>query len=204
MRRLYHFLPVIICLLAPLASADGTIVIIRHGEKPPGGIGQLSCQGLNRALALAPLLLSRYGVPVALYAPNPLEKKIDHGQRYAYIRPLATLEPLAIRVGLPVNLDWGMSKIEPLAKHLLARTAGTYVVAWEHHWAEALARVLMKKSGGDERVVPTWEDADFDSLFVIRISTDSNGRRQAAFRHEHQALDNLPEACIDGPLPGPR
>jgi hypothetical protein len=27
--------------------------VIRHGEKPEGGFGQLNCQGLNRALALA-------------------------------------------------------------------------------------------------------------------------------------------------------
>jgi len=34
-------------------SATETIVLVRHAEKPePHPIGQLDCQGLNRALAL--------------------------------------------------------------------------------------------------------------------------------------------------------
>ena len=38
---------------APAVAAEReTIVFMRHGEKPPEGLGQLDCQGLNRALAL--------------------------------------------------------------------------------------------------------------------------------------------------------
>ena len=77
------------------ACADVTIVIVRHGEKPAQGLGQLSCQGLNRALALPRVLLSRYGDPVAIYAPNPAVQKLDKGVPYAYVRPLATIERLA-------------------------------------------------------------------------------------------------------------
>jgi hypothetical protein len=29
---------------------------VRHGEKPPHGLGQLDCRGLNRALALPALI----------------------------------------------------------------------------------------------------------------------------------------------------
>ena len=38
--------------------ADGTqtLVFLRHAEKPGEGLGQLNCQGLNRALDLATLL----------------------------------------------------------------------------------------------------------------------------------------------------
>lgn len=64
-------------LFIPPACADTTIIIVRHGEKPAQGLGQLTCQGLNRALALPAVLLSRYGNPVAIYAPNPAIKKID-------------------------------------------------------------------------------------------------------------------------------
>src|SRR5215471_6020271 len=95
--------------------ADSTIVILRHGEKPALGLGQLSCQGLNRALALPRILLSRYGVPVAIYAPNPSVKKEDRGTAYAYVRPLATVEPLAISTGLPLMLDWSMTEVATLA-----------------------------------------------------------------------------------------
>ena len=51
--------------------AGETIVLLRHGEKPPTGLGQLTCKGLNRALALPSLLIGRYGKPDFIYAPNP-------------------------------------------------------------------------------------------------------------------------------------
>jgi len=76
-----------------------TIVCIRHGEKPHGGLGQLTIRGLNRSLALPEVLLQKYGTPQFIFAPNPSEK-VD-GARYFYIRPIATIEPTAIRCGLP-------------------------------------------------------------------------------------------------------
>jgi hypothetical protein len=51
-----------------------TLVCFRHGEKPPGGLGQLTCRGLNRALALPKVLLPRYGTPRFIFAPNPAQK----------------------------------------------------------------------------------------------------------------------------------
>ena len=106
-------------LLAQAALADSTIVILRHGEKPAAGLGQLNCQGLNRALALPPLLLQRFGKPDRLFAPNPSIQKADHGVPYAYIRPLATIEPLAIQVGMPVDVSWAMTDTDGLAGKLL-------------------------------------------------------------------------------------
>jgi hypothetical protein len=38
-----------------------TIVCVRHGEKPPGSFGQLTCRGLNRSLALPDVLLKKFG-----------------------------------------------------------------------------------------------------------------------------------------------
>ncbi len=182
------------CVLLPFACADTTIVIVRHGEKPAQGLGQLSCQGLNRSLALAPVLLSRYGIPAAIYAPNPAVKKIDKGVAYAYIRPLATIEPLAIRVGLPVNVDWGMTDVTPLAEALLAQAEGTQVVAWEHHLAEKLAKHLLAELGGTPAEVPDWGDADFDSIYVIRVTGHDKGRH-ATFTHEKEGLNDLSDNC---------
>lgn len=193
--KLSHWLATLCFLFSSAQAADTTIVIVRHGEKPALGLGQLTCQGLNRALALAPLLLSRYGNPAAIYAPNPGLLKKDFGIPYAYIRPLATIEPLAVRAGLPVNLTWGMTDIEPLAAHLLAAPGGTHVVAWEHHWGEALAKHLLARLGGHPGDVPHWEGADFDSVFVIRTK---EGEAGASFSHEQQGLDGLPETCSDG------
>ena len=183
------------CLLfMPFAHADTSIIIVRHGEKTALGLGQLTCRGLNRSLALAPLLLSRYGKPVAIYAPNPAIKKADKGVLYAYIRPLATIEPLAIRVGLPVNVDYGMEETAPLAQVLLSRTEGTQIVAWEHHLGERLAKELLVTLGGDPSLVPDWDDSDFDSIDIVTV-TGTGSARHATFSHAYQGLNNLSDEC---------
>lgn len=194
--KLPHRILAIVALagLIGAASADTTVVIVRHGEKPPQGLGQLNCRGLNRALALAPILLSRYGTPAAIYAPNPAQTKTDHGVAYAYIRPLATVEPLAIRAGLPVNLQWGMTDVPDMAEQMLAAAPGTYIVGWEHHWGENLARYLLSRLGGNPLEVPEWSDGDFDSIYVVRIA-DGNGSRHVSFSREREGLDGLPESC---------
>lgn len=178
-----------------VAIADSTIVILRHGEKPAQGLGQLSCRGLNRALALPKILTGRYGNPVAIYAPNPAIKKDDKGISYAYIRPLATVEPLAISTGLPVSIEWGLTDIKPLAAKLLELDEGIQVVAWEHHWAEALARLLLTNAGGDPSAVTPWQDSDYDSLLVIRITHNISGQRHVLYSHEQEGLQNISDVC---------
>lgn len=177
------------------AQADITIVIVRHGEKPPAGLGQLSCKGLNRALALPHVILARYGIPSAVYAPDPSVQKEDKGVAYAYVRPLTTIEPLAIQSGLPVNIRWKMTDTSALSQHLMAQDHGTHVVAWEHHWAETLARTLVTQAGGDATVVPPWGDADFDSIYVVRLQTAAGLPLKAAFSVEQQGLNGRAETC---------
>src|SRR5215470_1540086 len=96
------------------ASADETIVFFRHGEKPSGGYGQLTCQGLNRALALPTVLTGMFGKPAYLYAPNPAVKISDPAGSAYYVRPLATIEPTAIRAGVGVNTKYGYTDIASL------------------------------------------------------------------------------------------
>src|SRR5271163_3917319 len=92
-------------------STTETIVLVRHGEKPALGLGQLDCQGLNRALALPAVIARDFGKPVAIFAPDPAEKKDDLGLPYDYVRPLATIEPTAIAFGMPIDADIGVSDI---------------------------------------------------------------------------------------------
>ncbi len=185
-----------ILLYVPAARSETTIVIVRHGEKPAQGLGQLSCRGLNRALALPGVLLPRYGKPAAIYAPNPAVKKIDNvsGLSYAYVRPLATIEPTAIHAGLPVNVEWGLAEIDRLAERLARQDSGTYFVAWEHHYGEQLAKELLVR-WGSSATVPTWEDADFDSIYVIRVTGGAQGERKVVFAREQEGLNGQPESC---------
>ena len=89
--------PVVASSLEPPISespAVETIIAIRHGEKPADNLGQLSCRGLNRALALPKILLGRYGRPGFVFAPNPSVMAMSGGRSFSYVRPLATIEPI--------------------------------------------------------------------------------------------------------------
>jgi hypothetical protein len=174
-----------------------TLVCIRHGEKPPGGLGQLTCRGLNRALALPDVLLAKYGRPQFVFAPNPTQK-VD-GDKFYYVRPLATIEPTAIRCGLPVNAKFGYREIEGLISELqepIYENATIFIV-WEHLFLADFARALVKHYGGDPTQVPDWPEDDFDTIFVFKIAKDA-GRKALAFTIDHEGLNNMSDTC-----PGP-
>jgi hypothetical protein len=178
------------------AHADVKLIMFRHAEKPREGLGQLSCQGLNRALALPAVLLARYGKPSALYAPNPGFTKEDDGVAFNYLRPLATIEPTAIRAGLPVNTAWAWNDIAALQNELTqpAHEGQTLFVAWEHHELELLARSILIQRGGDAAAVATWAGSDFDTVYVMTLKTGGG----TTFKREREGLDNEPATCPGG------
>lgn len=142
------FLTVLTCLLgtsascaAPAATTE-TIILIRHGEKPKGGMGQLSCRGLNRSLKLPAVIAKDFGKPDAIFAPDPAKEKKDSGISYAYNRPLATVEPTAIRFQMPVDTRFGYDEIGKLqvALEQLQYSNATILVGWEHKQLYKLAR----------------------------------------------------------------
>ncbi|MBB3287361.1 MULTISPECIES: hypothetical protein [unclassified Rhizobium] len=185
--------------LAPLALAaekgTQTIVFMRHGEKPEAGLGQLSCQGLNRSLALPPVLSKLFGKPAAIFAPDPSKRKEDSGISYDYIRPLATIEPTAVAFGLPVDTSFGYEDIDDLKAELKKPVyAGKLIfVAWEHKQIVDLARQLMSENGGDEKAVPKWHGKDFDSLYVLHIGGKAGSG--ATFEKMAEGLDGQPQSC---------
>jgi hypothetical protein len=171
-----------------------TIVAIRHGEKPAGGLGNLNCKGLRRALALPDVLLSKYGKPDFIFAPNPIER--GDGAQYNYVRPLVTIEPTAIRCELPVNTDFGYTQIDDLAIELRKADYQHALIflAWEHGQLEKLAKLLVAWYGGNPSQVPYWSDRDYDTIFVFRIFRQ-DGRNVLVFNTDHEALNNLSDSC---------
>ena len=189
---------VILALVAASAGAATTvetIVFMRHGEKPTGGYGQITCQGLRRALALPNVLIGRYGTPQYLFAPNPLPKVADAAGNFSYVRPLATIEPTAIRLRLPVNAQFGFTDIRSLQTALLGPkyASATVFVAWEHLKLREVVQNIMNAIGGGYPV-PAWPQADYDSLYVVRV-TSTDGVQTAEFEHDFQGLNNLPTTC---------
>ena len=173
-----------------------TIALIRHGEKPPAGLGQLNCQGLNRALALPAVIRKAFGTPAAIFAPNPSEQKPDNDTLYDYVRPLATVEPTAIAFGLPIHADIGQLRIDDLRRQLdlpIYHDA-VMLVGWEHHQIVPLAKALLQKHGGDPKLVPDWNNDDFDSIFVVKIRR-SGSATTASFEVSHEGLNGQPTSC---------
>jgi hypothetical protein len=186
-------------LYAQTAPADGqnveTLICIRHGEKPPDGLGQLSCRGLNRALALPEVLLKKFGQPQFIFAPNPTQK-IDGEPGYYYVRPLMTIEPTAIHCGLPVNTGFGYLEIHELEKELQKPPYENAIVfvAWEHNLLDIFVKDVVKENGGSAASVPVWPGKDYDSIFVIKI-TRSAGHASVTFSIDHEGLNNLSDNC---------
>jgi len=173
-----------------------TIVCIRHGEKPPGGLGQLTCRGLNRALALPEVLLAKYGKPQFAFAPSPTLKVDGVGADYFYVRPLATIEPTAIRCGLAVNTQFGYLEIKGLETELQKPEYqnATILIAWEHRWLDKFVQDLLKANGESPSQVPPWPSQDYDSIFVVRI-TRAGSAKSVAFTVDHEGLDHLSDTC---------
>ena len=179
----------------PSGQTVETIVCVRHGEKPPGGFGQLTCCGLNRALALPDVLLAKYGKPQFVFAPNPTQKVDGHGGYY-YVRPLMTIEPTAIRCGLPVNTQFGYREIKDLENELQKQEYQNAVifVAWEHGLLDEFVKNLLKTNGGNPTQVPAWPGNDYDTIFLVKI-THSKGGESVAFTIDHEGLNHLSDAC---------
>ncbi|MBV8226832.1 MAG: hypothetical protein JO232_16760 [Verrucomicrobia bacterium] len=181
----------------PSQTTVETIVFLRHGEKPPGGLGQLTCQGLNRALALPPVLISKFGKADFIFAPDPEGKVTEGGLRqFAYVRPLATIEPTAIRLGLPVRTDFRYKDIAGLQRELTKQQyrKALIFVAWEHYELDKMVRNLVGAFGGNPEDVPEWPGDDYDSLYVLRIR-DTGAKKLISFSHEQEGLTQLSPNC---------
>jgi hypothetical protein len=155
-------------------SGTETIVVIRHGEKAVGGLGQLSCKGLNRALALPKVLIGRFGRADAIFAPDPAVQVRENSltrTEYSYVRALATIEPTAIALGMPVNAQIGFPDIAGLQAAVSAPQYAnrTIFIAWEHKYAYDFARQMLRAYRLDRAQVPFWPGDDFETMYVFRI-----------------------------------
>ncbi|HZZ58039.1 MAG TPA: hypothetical protein VFE31_09430 [Opitutaceae bacterium] len=178
------------------ARADEVIVCLRHGERPRAEIGQLDVQGLNRSLALPAVLLARFGRPQFIFAPDPGADLVG-GRKpgepyYDYVRPLATIEPTAIRCGMPINTSFGFRHTDELEAELLKPTyhQALVFVCWEHlKLADFIGKFV-----ADVRHAPLqeirWPYEDFDSLYILRLHYGAGGPR-VILEHEQEGLDGL-------------
>jgi hypothetical protein len=194
---------------APAPVPDGstalnplTIVIFRHAEKPmrENGVmmenGQLGAQAVHRLARLPDALLGEFGCPDLLVAPNPAVKMRNKvtGDYFNYVRPLATIIPLAVKIEFPVWTPYGFNQNDFLARDLLADKAlapdatgkaKTVFIAWERNNIrkiyDQLAAVgrLASREGTTITVdgaaytcesPAKWRQCDFDSIWLIHVA----------------------------------
>jgi hypothetical protein len=174
---------------------------LRHGEKAPGGLGQLNCMGLNRALALPKVLIGRFGRADAIFAPDPAEQVGENSfprKEYSYVRPLATIEPTAIQLGLPVDAQLGFRNIAGLESAVTAPAYAnsTIFIAWEHKYAYDFARQMLRAYGLDPSHVPWWPSDDFETMYVFRITRAPGSTPAMTFAVQQEGLQgSLSAAC---------
>jgi hypothetical protein len=177
-----------------------TLVFVRHGEKPKKDqdVGQLTCKGFNRALALPMVLIKdkNYGKPDYLFAPTPRQRCLSGGGQFSYTRPLMTIEPTAIRLGMSVNTQFDVTDIDGLHDELSRNKYENAIVfiAWEHKELVKLVKKLVQVNGGDPSKVPDWDDSDYDSIYVLRIS-QSDGAKSISFSQDCEDLNNSSDKC---------
>jgi hypothetical protein len=180
------------------AHAQETIIAIRHAEKPPASLGQLTCKGLNRALALPKVLIPRYGKPDRIYAPDPGTRIGQLGNlSYSYVRPLMTIEPTAIQLELPLNALIGFKDVGQLRRELLEPENANSVIylAWEHVYLNAFAKRLLKAYGKDPSQVPDWPNDEYDRIYIFKINRVGK-KKDLTFSIEQQGLtDSLSDKC---------
>ena len=174
-------------LFSQNALAQETLIFVRHGEKPANSSGQLTCKGLNRALALPDILLSRYGKPDFIFAAGPKENKAGSS-----LRALSTIMPTAVRVGLPIGIQFHADDIAGLQQELLSDKYqnSRIFIAWEHKNLDKAVKNIVAARGGDANSVPSWPGSDFDSVFVVTLD-----QGKVSFRQESEGLTALAETC---------
>jgi hypothetical protein len=143
------------------ASTSLRVVIIRHGEKPANG-DNLSCQGLNRALALPPVLDSVLGVPNYTYVPT-----IQTGKSTSSVRMFQTVTPFAVQYNLTINSKYAETDTVKVAADVIKKT-GVVLMVWEHHNIPGIARNLGVKGN------LSWSGTDFDSIWIIDFATGNS------------------------------
>jgi hypothetical protein len=180
---------------APIARK---IMIIRHGEKPlssgapfgvqedgtPGdgaGMNMLLVRGWVRAGGIAALFGREPLRDPALARPAHLFacKAEGEGSR----RPYDTLVPLARKIGVEIDGQYGQDDYEAMIKDAMGRE-GVVLVCWEHKRIRKICKHLPRHDGPPNEF--HWPGDRFDVIFVF----DLDG---PAYR-----FSQVPELLLDG------
>lgn len=154
---------------------DKYFIFIRHGEKEEPS-GELTCFGLNRALATAYYLKQKFGVADLVFGGS---LTLSNGSVYAS-RALEKIEPYAILndtniKALPVDMA-NTTPLGNLINNLLTNYDGhLYIFGWEHDNANRIADAMIANdfSQGSTNTPFYWDNHDYDQIEVVHYKNIS-------------------------------
>ena len=184
--------------LKPSKENIEKLIFIRHGEKPAKGLGLLTCKGINRSLKLPDFFSRNFSTPDYIFAPNPLVKATEihgDGQRYYYVRPILTIGPTAVRLGVPINTELPYNDPGLIADTLLDAKYhnATIFLCWEHGDLVEFANVMLKRFSSDQKV-PEWDNDNYDMVFIFTIDWTTD-RPTLEFTTQMQDLGPISNDC---------
>lgn len=141
----------------------------------------------------------KFGKAQYVFAANPT-RNVEEGEldnSYSYIRPLMTISPSAIKLGLPVNIDFAANDTSDLADELLHDRYHNSIIytAWSHGYLPELINKVAEEAVGQRRpITEDWASSDFDSLYVLTL-TWRNGKASLHSQSYKQGLDGGEQDC---------
>ncbi len=158
-----------VLLLPAVLAHPARVILLRHAEKPAEESDpHLSARGRQRADALAAWLttnavLTDRGLPAVLFASQVTDH--GHGQR-----PRETLEPLAKKLGLPIQTPFRSENYHALARVVQDSQecdGKVVVICWVHEHLSKLAAAL-----GVKPAPATWKGSVYDRAWVLDWKND--------------------------------
>jgi hypothetical protein len=166
--------------------ATTEILLLRHAEKPDrsescAGITQegrkdaksLTVRGWQRAGALAVLLAPNRLISSSLPRPDRIYASAFREGGGHSRRPEQTVQPLAHKLGCPVDLTWALHQEEAFGT-ALAAGVGTALVCWQHQGLAALARAIAAPQPLSALPADwSWPDDRYDVIWSLRRENPS-------------------------------
>jgi len=147
------------------------IFLIRHAEKPDEMHAGVSPSGAHNEKDLTVRGWQRDGALAGLFAPigglfkdsalaTPQFLFASHSSSN---RPRQTLLPLAEKLGIAINMEYGKGDEDRLAARAKA-CGGVVLISWQHEYMAAVANAVI----GDQETAPQqWPKDRFDVVWVF-------------------------------------
>lgn len=176
-------------------SAAPKIILIRHAEKPDDSQSGVSLSGKENAKDLSVRGWQRAGALVCYLAPpaGRFQHTALETPRFLFAshsssnRPYQTLAPIADKLGIKINVEYGKGDEANLAAAAKA-CAGVALICWQHEYMSSVANAIL----GNNRTAPQdWPSTRFDVTWIFDLDPSTGSYR----------FEQLPQRILAGDLP---